>query len=286
MLSIARTRLALPAQLVFLIINALALLLGLIYNHKTPELYANNVHSKIGWIITWIASAWVFMALIQLYAARAKPYSLEDHSGQPLNVENMARYQRVSETEPRWSNDSGQGTERNSASLYSNSNTVSPSVESEDQRFDMPLRRHTHDDLDEVDLDAEKSGLLRNNALDHFLTRSVARFVTDKPLRYLRFIYVVIDRTILIQGFVAIMAGTVVYGGIGVSVLVNTRSVLHTRGVSFSLFREGQRISKLLSYDCQQEHALTSSCSTAAPFSTYLRITSKAESSSDTACSR
>ena len=47
----------------------IALLLGLVYNHKTPELYDNNVHSKIGWVITWIASAWAFtiVALIALF---------------------------------------------------------------------------------------------------------------------------------------------------------------------------------------------------------------------------
>lgn len=215
MLSIARSRLALPTQFVFLVVNAFALLLGLWYNHRTPELYENNAHSKIGWIITWIASAWVLMALIQVYTARAKPYSLEDHSGEPLNIANMAAYQRVHDAEPRWSNDSGQGTECNSASLYGNS--ASPSVESEDRSFGMPPRRRTHDELDDVELDPEKSGLLRNTVIDRFLGRNIERFVVGKPLEYLRILYVVIDRTILVQGFVAIMSGTVVYGGIGVS---------------------------------------------------------------------
>ena len=215
MLSIARSRFALPTQFVFLIVNAFALLLGLWYNHSTPELYENNAHSKIGWIITWIASAWVLMALVQVYTARAKPYSLENRSGEPLNVANMAAYERVHNAEPRWSNDSGQGTERNSASLYDSS--ASPSVESEDRPFDMPPRTRTRDELDDVDLDPEKSGLLQDTAVDRFLVRNVERFVVGKPLRYLRFLYIVIDRTILVQGFVAIMSGTVVYGGIGVS---------------------------------------------------------------------
>lgn len=222
MLSIARSRLAISAQFVFLVTNAFALLLGLAYNHKTPELYENNAHSKIGWIITWIASAWVFMALVQVYTARAKPYSLEDHSGEPLNAANMARYHRVHDdvqdvSPGRWSNDSGQGTERNSASLYGNSNPTSPSVESEERHFNMLPRRATHDELDDVDLDAEKRGFLKDNVVDKFFSRNVTRFAVGKPLKVLRLLYVVIDRTILIQGFVAIMSGTVVYGGIGVS---------------------------------------------------------------------
>ncbi|KAL5371383.1 hypothetical protein PMIN06_012832 [Paraphaeosphaeria minitans] len=220
MLSIARARLAISAQFVFLVTNAFALLPGLFYNHKTPELYENNAHSKIGWIVTCIASAWVFMALVQLYTARAKPCSLEDHPGEPLNAANMARYHRVHDdaqdvSPGRWSSDSGQGTERNSASLYGNSSATSPSVESEERQLNMLPRRTTHDELDHVDLDAEKRGFLKNNVVDAFFSRNVARFAVGKPLEVLRLLYVVVDRTILIQGFVAIMSGTVVYGGIG-----------------------------------------------------------------------
>lgn len=255
MLSIARSRLAVPVQFVFLALNAFALLLGLVYNHRTPELYENNAHSKIGWIITCIATAWLFMALIQIFVARTNPMlPRKDQSCQPLNVANMARYERAHEAEPRWSNDSGQGTERNSSSLYANS--ASPSVESEDQQFNMPSRRSTHDDLDHVDNDAEKTGLLNNNAAERFLKRNLARFVVGKPLKYFRLLYVVIDRTILLQGFVAIMSGTVVYGGIGVSLVIH-----------------------------DHKFALTMLCSTAAPSLMFSPILSKAASSSPTGCS-
>lgn len=260
MLSIARSHLALPSQFAFLIVNAVALLLGLTYNHKTPELYANNTHSKIGWIITWIASAWVVMALIQVYTAHTKPHASDDDAAQPLNVANMAHYQRVQEAQlpqvSRYSNDSGQGTERNSASLYGHSR--SPSVESEEQQFTGPTRRYTHDELDDFDDEPEKRGFLKDTAVDRFLSRNVARFAVGKPLKYLRFLYVVIERTILVQGFVAIMSGTVVYGGIGVS--------------SFRSFKA-------------MNGALTNSFSTVVPYSTSLPITSKAESFSDMASS-
>lgn len=220
MLSIARSRFTLPIQFTFLIVNALALILGVVYNHKTPELYENNAHSKIGWIITWIASAWVFMALVQIYAGRSKAQSPEDEAAQPMTAANMARYQRVQDaqlpSEPRWSNDSGQGTERNSASLYGHS--LSPSVESEDQQFTGPTRRYTHDDDDSFEDEPEKRGLMRSASFDKFFSRNVARFAVGRPWKWIRFFYIVIERTILIQGFVALTSGTVVYGGIGVSV--------------------------------------------------------------------
>ncbi|USP73230.1 hypothetical protein yc1106_00504 [Curvularia clavata] len=216
MFSIARSRFTLPSQLVFLATNALALVLGLIYDHQTPELYAGNAHSKTGWAITWIASAWVFLALVQAYAGLPNKHSVEDEFKHPMTAANMLRYQRVQDEDvadpSRWSGDSGQGTERNSASLYDSSR--SPSVESENQQFASPSRRNTHDD-DVFDDENEKYGLLRNTSVDRFFSRNVARFAVGRTLKAIRFFYVLVERTILIQGFVAIVSGAVVYGGIG-----------------------------------------------------------------------
>ncbi|KAF3053510.1 hypothetical protein E8E11_010977 [Didymella keratinophila] len=215
MLSIARSRYVFPSQFVFLVVNALALLIGIVYNHKTPELYENNSHSKTGWIVTWIASAWVFMALVQTYADRDQAHSFDDENTQPLNAANMAEYQRVKvedlESPYRYSNDSGQGTERSSASLYGHSQ--SPSVESEDQHFPGPVRRNTHDDLDDLeDVGLEKPKL--KSRFDAFFSRSVARFVVGRTAKVIRLLYVIFERTIIVQGLVAILTGTVVYGGI------------------------------------------------------------------------
>ncbi|KAI4619920.1 hypothetical protein J4E83_005777 [Alternaria metachromatica] len=220
MFSIARSRYTLPSQMIFLAINAFALVLGLVYDHKTPEMYAGNAHSKMGWAITWIASAWVFMALIQAYAGRSESHSKADEFAEPMTTANMLRYERVHDEEAvapsRWSGDSGQGTERNSASLYDPSQ--SPSVESENQQFAPPLRRSTHDDDsfgNDDDSDDEKRGFLRNTSMDNFFSRSVARFAVGRTLKAIRFLYVAIERTILVQGFAAIVSGAIVYGGIG-----------------------------------------------------------------------
>lgn len=219
MFSIARSRFTLLSQFAFLAVNALALVLGLVYNHSTPDLYENNSHGKIGWIFTWIASAWVFMALIQTYTGRFRSHAVHQSKGEAMTAANMARYQRVQEEEDdlpeyaRWSNDSGQGTERNSASLYSHSR--SPSVESENQAFVAPNREYAEANLD----DGEKRGFLKNTKVDKFLARNVAKYAVGRTLKVIRFLYVVFERTMLIQAFVAIMTGIVVYGGIGVSVL-------------------------------------------------------------------
>ncbi len=219
MLSIARSRLALVSQFFFLVVNALALLSGLVYNYKTPELYANNAHSKIGWTVTWIASAWVVIALLQGYTARTKAHSLGACTGDELNVANMARYQRVQKWQApspsRWSKDSGQGTERNSASLHEQSR--SPSIESSEEQFIGQGQRDSLEADGLSDYNAEKRGFLGGIAVDRLLSGRFARFAAGKSMKVLRLIYVLVDRTILVQGFVAIASGTIVYGGIGVS---------------------------------------------------------------------
>lgn len=224
MLSIAHSRITLLVQFLFLALNAFALLLGVVYNHKTPELYAKNTHSKIGWLVTWIALAWVSMGLIQLYTGRSKVHSQDDLLAQPVTKENMVQYQRMHEAQlpsrSRWSNDSGQGTERNSASLC-----ASPSDVPEHLHFPSPSQRYTQDEEDDVlDDEAEKRGFLGNTSVDRFLPCNIGRFASRPLLKTLHFLYAVIERSLLIQAFVAIASGTIVYGGIGVS---TTRS--HTR---------------------------------------------------------
>lgn len=236
MLSIARSRIALHVQFAFLATNVLALVLGLVYDHKTPELYAANSHSKMGWAFTCVACAWILMALIQVYAGQAPAHS--DDVAQPMTTANMARYQRVQDEEiqnpSRWSNDSGQGTERNSASLFSHSR--SPSVESEDQQFTGPMRKYTHDDLDLSEDESEKHGFLRKNPVDRFFSRSVARFAVGRTLQAIRLLYIVIERTILIQGLFAIASGTVVYSGIGKGGAVFNVLAHYVKGGIFFLY--------------------------------------------------
>jgi hypothetical protein len=211
MLSIARSRFTLLSQLAFLATNAFALVLGVAYKHNTPGLYANNAHGKTGWIITWIASAWVFMRVIQMYTG---PEFREDEP-HTMTAANMARYQLVHdevEDPARYSNDSGQGTERNSSSLFSHSR--SPSVESENQQFIGQDGPHTEEDANSFDDPSEKRGLLRNTSVDRFFSRNVGRFVAGRTLKVIRSVYVVFERTLLVQGLVAILTGTVVLGGI------------------------------------------------------------------------
>ncbi|KAL5116814.1 hypothetical protein ACEQ8H_005295 [Pleosporales sp. CAS-2024a] len=216
MLSIARSRYSLSSQFLFLATNAVALAFGVVYKHKTPELYANNSHGKTGWIVTWLANAWVILAMIQFYTKRQQSNTEHDEIAEPNPVANMVWYQRVQDELPepcRFSQDSGQGTERNSESLFGHSR--SPSEESEHERFHGPMRQYTQDHGDCFDDASEKRGFLRNATLDSFFSRHVARYVAGRTLKVIHFSYVVLERTLIVQGVVAVATGTVVYGGIG-----------------------------------------------------------------------
>jgi hypothetical protein len=203
----------------FLVVNGLGLLISVIYNHSTPNLYENDSHSKIGWIATWIASTWVIISVINTYAGVARRKQSIGKASHQMTAATMAQYQRMHSEEPipaRWSGDSGQGTERNSASLAGDAR--SPSAESENQRLFVP--RYNDGGDDEYHPEAEKNGLLRNNPVDRFLSRNIPRVAVGRTLGLLRVIYYFGDRTLLIFGFLAITTGTVIYGGIGVSDLI------------------------------------------------------------------
>ncbi|KAJ5086918.1 hypothetical protein NUU61_008225 [Penicillium alfredii] len=209
MLSIGRSRFALPAQFLFLVSNALGLLLGIIYNSQTPDLYPNNAHHKIGWIATWVVSAQVILALIFAYAGRGESdtTSYERAAFLPVStVEHDNQYSAGSLHDYRWSRDSGQGTESNPSSIHS---PGSPSCESpaEYDGFGKP----------EEDLSTKPTGSrgwFQSTFVDQFLSKRVPGIVSSRVLRIFNGVYNAIDRIILPFGFIAIATGGVTYGGI------------------------------------------------------------------------
>ncbi|KAL4944862.1 hypothetical protein BDV06DRAFT_186291 [Aspergillus oleicola] len=213
MLSIARSRLALLSQFFFLVVNAVGLFVGIVYNSQTPDLYENNAHHKIGWIATCVIAVQVVLALIFTYAGRGEkeenayeraqflPVSTDDMAGSPTTLPAGIRH------EYRWSRDSGQGTERNTASLHSRASSSCPSPSDDYDGFEKP-----EEELPEQL--PESRGFMRSNVLDRFLANRVPSLVSARALRILSFLYNVIDRLILQFGFIAIATGAVTYGGI------------------------------------------------------------------------
>ncbi|KAI9372074.1 hypothetical protein BJX61DRAFT_471212 [Aspergillus egyptiacus] len=212
-LSIARSRLALLSQFFFLVLNAIGLFVGIVYNSQTPDLYENNAHHKIGWIATMVIGIQIILALIFAYAGRGEKAGSAYERAQflPVSTEDMQSPTSFSagiRHEYRWSRDSGQGTERNTASLHSRPSSPSCASPSDEyDGFEKP-----EEDLPEQD--SESRGFMHSAVLDRFLANRVPRMMSSRALRILNFVYNVIDRIILPFGFVAVVTGGVTYGGI------------------------------------------------------------------------
>ena len=109
----------------------------------------------------------------------------------------------------RFSFDSGQGTEPNTESLRSQSIS---SHSSEDHQ--LPAARQEHE---EEDLEVEKAGLMHGSKVDAYLSKKLPRLLSSRALRVFQFFYDIVDRLILILGFVVIATGSITYGGLFVS---------------------------------------------------------------------
>jgi hypothetical protein len=213
MFSIARSRYTILLQIFFIAGNAIGLFLGTVYNAKTPDLYENNAHHKMGWIFTWIALAWLLLGIFNIYSAKPKG------SREAMSVANMAQYERLQESEQtaplvRWSGDSGQGTERNSASLFG---STSPGPNPEQDQFEDDGLGYSRQELDGEADEAEKTGFLRNTRIDRFLARNTQRFAIGKTIATARVLYSIFERAMIMLAFLALTTGIVTYGGIFVS---------------------------------------------------------------------
>lgn len=213
MLSIARSRLALPTQFVFWIVNAIGVLIGIIYNNQTPDLYENNAHHKIGWIVTAVASAQVFMTLIFTYAGRGESEvsSYERATFLPVSTDETAspmHYPSGSLHAYRWSRDSGQGTEQNSL----NSRPTSPQCDSRSEDYD------GFEKPEEQVRGKQGKRWFQGTVVDRFLSSRVPAMASSRVLRTLNMAHMVIERIILPFGFATIATGGVTYGGIMVSI--------------------------------------------------------------------
>ncbi|OTA65948.1 hypothetical protein K449DRAFT_431410 [Hypoxylon sp. EC38] len=213
MFSIARSRYTLPIQFLFLCTNALGVLLGITYNAKTPDLYPNNAHHKLGWMVTWVVSVQVVISLIGRVAGvmsrnKTQEFSKEEEQAFiPVSTEAMAEHQRIDNSyfsHPyRHSNDSGQGTEPNTESLRSNSVSTAVGQESPGDR-----RVHYEDDLEDVQF--KPAEMLPLKSADSFIAK-IAGKISARAWKILMFTYNFIDRTILILGYIALCTGIITF---------------------------------------------------------------------------
>ncbi|KAK3906242.1 hypothetical protein C8A05DRAFT_11981 [Staphylotrichum tortipilum] len=234
MLSLARSRFTLTAQALFGALNAGGVLLGLFYKANTPDLYPGNAHSPIGWIATAVVGAQIVVGVVARAAGglRWKRHGGEEGStggGEeerqgfiPVSTEAMAEHEsRFPSSSPysRFSNDSGQGTEPRTESLRSHSlssGSGSPTAAAHKELLPRRGSGGGDDDGDDdgnEDLEAHLPFLSRRTKTRaHSVVAKVAGKVSDRVYRALVLAYNIIDRTILILGFIALCTGVIAFG--------------------------------------------------------------------------
>ncbi|KAK5126468.1 hypothetical protein LTR85_010704 [Meristemomyces frigidus] len=206
-LSTARSRYHLPSQAVFHVVNGVGLFAGFVYNHATPDLYAKNSHHPIGWVVTAVTMVWT---VASLYTAYCEHKSTGASSAPAQSIMSRARtqYDRLrnysDQTPPRMSRDSGVGSSRQSSSESIYQKPEGPPLPELDEE-------QREDDGEE---EPERRGFLGSAKVDRLLSRHVRRFATPSIFRAVRFTQVVLEKLLLLLGFLAFTTGFVVFGGI------------------------------------------------------------------------
>lgn len=212
MLSVARSRLALAMQSSFFALNAFGLLVGMIYNNRTPDLYENNLHHRLGWAATWIVLAQIVVGLLRSYTrgrVSADANGEERVSFMAVSTHHMTGYQQMHPDSVasmhRYSHDSGHGTESGSSRCDSLAG-LHEEKDEETHRFSHQLRNDQAEGMES----RKPLGFVNP---DRFLSR-VSQLVPDQLIRIFNFFYDAVDVLILIIGFVLTLTGFITYAGI------------------------------------------------------------------------
>lgn len=216
MFSLARSRYTLPTQFIFVATNAFGVLLSTIYNAKTPDLYPNNAHHKLGWVVTWVLLAQVVVGLVGRVAGAfnksqgddAGAHATERQSFMPISQAAMDEHHRFhsGQYSPlcRTSNDSGQGTEPNTESLRSHSISSSPDGPAS------PIGEMAHKEFveDDDDLEANSPARPRGGAM-HNLATKIGSKISLRAWKMIVFGYNFVDRTSVLLGFITLATGII-----------------------------------------------------------------------------
>lgn len=209
MLSAARSKHHLPAQLLFHSINGLGMFTGFVYSHSTPDLYVSNSHHPIGWVVTSLTVLWTLLSLVVAYTNRQKKHEHQKVASQTSSqnrIEDSSFEDYVdSPSTYRYSRDSGNfsgGSRSNSSdSIFGKDETI-PLQDDHDRGYN-----ETHDA-------AESSGFLRVSKMSGAFARAARLASHTRILATLRCSQIILEKFLLLLGFLAVTSGFIVYGGL------------------------------------------------------------------------
>lgn len=246
MFSISKSRYTLALQLTFLVINAIGIFVATIYNATTPDLYPNNAHHKIGWIITSVVVAQFSVALTARLAdawrRRTSQKSSEQLPFLPVHTLNRfesrhgdaVSHQGDCAQQCRFSDDIGQENGSNTESLRSSTASTMCGDYGD-------VYQHVHKDLDHDD-EFEAFFTSARMATTANVAHKIVKGVARSAPRYLALGYKAVDRIVLPLGFIALTTGVVTFGRFFVSQLMRLRSALAPANNLAVMEQEGKSV--------------------------------------------
>lgn len=209
MLSTARSRYHLPAQIIFHLTNGLGIFTSVVYSHSAPELYVGNAHPSLGWVLTSFTMVWTLMSLYTAYGdSKSKRTAPAQSHG--VTSQAMAEYNRLQqysdghESPTSWARDSGVGSSRHGS-------TDSIFQKPEEPQSPGPDGESSEDDEDR---EPETRGFLGSNKIDQFVSHHMRRLFSPRASSGMRFSQIFLEKVLLLLGFAAFASGFVVYAGI------------------------------------------------------------------------
>lgn len=204
MFSLARSRYTLALQLAFLTVNALGLIVGVIYNSSTPDLYPNNAHHKMGWMATAVVLVQTFVGLIGHVARLA--YGSRNGAG--CEHGQLIPNRGSLELQSLWSDHNDQVPDATIESLP-NESVRTWQEGTEPRSFPLPIITQWYQGV--------HGSWLMAPARRNILRKSFS--MLSRLTWFLNAGYDAVDRLILPFGFAVFCTGAATYGGLFVSLV-------------------------------------------------------------------
>jgi hypothetical protein len=205
MLNIAKSNLRYPSQIAFLGLHGVGTIFGLAYNSRTPDLYPKASHNGLGRALSVLVIAHFIIGVVKDFIGRTSDLGTKDERA-PFIAEATGRMTMEEEHNTHASNQPSTSSSSRAASPYPELSESSIENDSE-TLFDV----HLH----------YKSRLKHGYDEPMTWSRRWANVSGSNLLvRILDLWFGIVDRGLLILGFVAICTGIVTMAGIFVRILI------------------------------------------------------------------
>lgn len=209
MLSLAKFRHALFAQVAFTALNGVGVLLATIYSARTPDLYPNNAHHSVGWVVTWIALAQFAVSVLSWVARRARGSVSVGERNAYLPLTTTTRQHDQAQNRMYSDEYRRSGEEAESSGSNSHRSSSASTVIDDGEAVPMAGYQKEYEDEDEGSLEQHD---LATSHIQGTWTRRALAVVSSKVWAYFIVAYRLVDRIILPLGFIALASGVATLG--------------------------------------------------------------------------